>query len=357
MTLEGMNAYLRDKGFEVHRERDSKRNLYIFTISKPGYDHLTKEFKYPQTDDWNYKDRQMRDFLDRMVWDFYKGEKPRTYRIENLLFQTRGDVERVLDNLRTAMVIYGEVSLSDIYDIVENDSPSPASRVGWTSIHDIDAAEVIRVRDGYELWMPKSHPLYESDNTDKGEEKMNHITIADHMQRVAFNNMSGRLNVGGASIPVKVTCFTQTPGNLDQVECVIEGYREKDVESTKRNYRSYYDRRDNRGYLPSITNVIFNNPATIVFWSDGSKTVVKCQEGDIYNPEVGLAMAISKKALGNQGNYANVFKKWLPEKEEESIIHTNANPFDENSFAATVQRFKSDLTDAFYDILTNHDHG
>ena len=68
---------------------------------------------------------------------------------------------------------------------------------------------------------------------------------------------------------------------------------------------------------PSIKKVIFNYPATIVLWSDGSKTVVKCQDGDIYDPEKGLAMAISKKALGNKGNYCNEFKKWLPADEEE----------------------------------------
>ena len=69
--------------------------------------------------------------------------------------------------------------------------------------------------------------------------------------------------------------------------------------------------------VPAIKKVIFNDPATIVFWSDESKTVVKCQDGDIYDPEKGLAMAISKKALGNKGNYCNEFKKWLPEDEEE----------------------------------------
>ena len=66
----------------------------------------------------------------------------------------------------------------------------------------------------------------------------------------------------------------------------------------------------------SIKKVIFNNPATIVFWSDGSKTVVKSYLDD-YDPEKGLAMAIAKKALGNEGNYYNVFKKWLPKDDEE----------------------------------------
>ena len=66
----------------------------------------------------------------------------------------------------------------------------------------------------------------------------------------------------------------------------------------------------------NIKKVIFNNPATIVFWSDGSKTVVKSHLDD-YDPEKGLAMAIAKKALGNEGNYYNVFKKWLPKDDEE----------------------------------------
>lgn len=61
-----------------------------------------------------------------------------------------------------------------------------------------------------------------------------------------------------------------------------------------------------------IKRVIFNNPATIVFWADGTKTVVKCGENDIYDTEKGLAMAISKKMLGNTGNFNEVFKKWLP---------------------------------------------
>lgn len=71
--------------------------------------------------------------------------------------------------------------------------------------------------------------------------------------------------------------------------------------------------------LPEIKNVIFNEPATIIIWKDGTKTVVKCQEGEGYDPEKGMAMAISKKALGNKGNYCEVFKKWLPEEEVEEV--------------------------------------
>ena len=62
----------------------------------------------------------------------------------------------------------------------------------------------------------------------------------------------------------------------------------------------------------TIKNVIFNDPATIVFWSDDDKTIVKCQKGDTYNPELGLAMCIVKKCCKNKGNFNDVFKKWIP---------------------------------------------
>ena len=66
--------------------------------------------------------------------------------------------------------------------------------------------------------------------------------------------------------------------------------------------------------LLGIKNVVFNPPATIVFWTDNSKTVVKA-ENETFDPEKGLAMAITKKALGNKGNYYETFKKWLPKTE------------------------------------------
>lgn len=68
-----------------------------------------------------------------------------------------------------------------------------------------------------------------------------------------------------------------------------------------------------------IKKVIFNDPATIVFWTDGTKTVVKCQDGDEFDPEKGLAMAIVKKVFGNQSNYFNEIKKWTDKYYEEHL--------------------------------------
>ena len=61
----------------------------------------------------------------------------------------------------------------------------------------------------------------------------------------------------------------------------------------------------------SIKRVIYNDPATIVFWSDGTKTVVKRQKNDKgkyvdkFDTEKGLALCIAKKALGNMSNFNN----------------------------------------------------
>ena len=67
--------------------------------------------------------------------------------------------------------------------------------------------------------------------------------------------------------------------------------------------------------VPDIKDVIFNPPATIALWADGTKTVVKCQEreNNEYSKVVGLAMCICKKVYGNKGNYNNIFKKFIKE--------------------------------------------
>lgn len=61
----------------------------------------------------------------------------------------------------------------------------------------------------------------------------------------------------------------------------------------------------------NIKKVIFNDPATVVIWGDGTKTIVRTQKKETFDPEKGLAMAICKKALGNKGNYYDIFRKHI----------------------------------------------
>lgn len=96
--------------------------------------------------------------------------------------------------------------------------------------------------------------------------------------------------------------------------------------------------------LPIIKNVIFNDPATIVFWSDGSKTVVKATD-EAFDPEKGLAMAITKKIYGNQGNYYNQIKKWLPKEEPKEEI--KAPTINLDAISGIGPKLEKALKDAF----------
>ena len=57
-----------------------------------------------------------------------------------------------------------------------------------------------------------------------------------------------------------------------------------------------------RHVMPGIDRIIFNNPATIVYWTDGTKTVVKAHDEE-FSEEHGLAMAFARKVL--ETSYGN----------------------------------------------------
>ena len=118
------------------------------------------------------------------------------------------------------------------------------------------------------------------------------------------------VKVGTNITPVEVRDITVEPGET-RITVVEKGLVFKNV-------GGIYHRIINPIALgeKTIERVIFHDPATIVIWKDGTKTVVKTQNGEKYDPEKGLAMAITKKALGNEGNYYNTFTKWLKESEE-----------------------------------------
>lgn len=112
--------------------------------------------------------------------------------------------------------------------------------------------------------------------------------------------------VGNRTYPARTVNYFQTPGDYPYIE----------VEASLNPFGSptaYTSLKHTPSKAPSIENVIFNPPATIVFWSDNTKTVVKCDYSfESYDPEKGLAMAISKKLMGdNKFEYYNTFLHWL----------------------------------------------
>ena len=73
---------------------------------------------------------------------------------------------------------------------------------------------------------------------------------------------------------------------------------------SKKNSKEAYNKR----IFSEIKDIIINDPATIILWKDGTKTVVKCQNEDTFDPGTGIAMAILKKLYGNSGFYKDIFE-------------------------------------------------
>ncbi len=66
--------------------------------------------------------------------------------------------------------------------------------------------------------------------------------------------------------------------------------------------------------LKEIKKVIFHEPATIILWTDGTKTVVKCKDGDKYDKQTGFLMCYLKGIVGNK-TLLKELDKWIGEKE------------------------------------------
>lgn len=108
------------------------------------------------------------------------------------------------------------------------------------------------------------------------------------------------------------------------------------------DYVRYYKSIVNDELACDPEKVIFNKPATIVFWKDGTKTVVKAQNDEPFDPEKGLAMAIAKKALGNEGNYFNRIKKWTEDVEEPySYDENDMTPQAEKAYKILINLLKN----------------
>lgn len=139
--------------------------------------------------------------------------------------------------------------------------------------------------------------------------------IVDHEEQIIHNNMLPEVFKRWAEELIN-SPNQKLVGSIDKGYTYFESippitlnYCKGDVEATRRLYERYVEGK----FMPEIKKVIFNYPATIVLWSDNTKTVVKCQDGDVFDYEKGLAMAVCKKLLGNNtGKYYDIFNKWIP---------------------------------------------
>ena len=86
-----------------------------------------------------------------------------------------------------------------------------------------------------------------------------------------------------------------------------------------------------------VKRIVFNPPATIVFWFDGTKTVVKCSKGQPFNPYYGFCAALAKRMLGHNcainrhiDEYVAKMDRKAAQKYEESYVEFNKQKSEES---------------------------
>lgn len=152
-----------------------------------------------------------------------------------------------------------------------------------------------------------------------------HITMIGHGFVLTQSQMIGQISLitilCAINGRIKMTNIIQkifnSNGRLSWVKgCILN--IEQDQFSDPRIEMIAYDIVDEINDF-KIKRVIFNNPATIVFWNDGTKTVVKCSDKDKYDKEKGLAMAISERVLGSYSAFKREVRKWEDKPCEKKI--------------------------------------
>lgn len=140
------------------------------------------------------------------------------------------------------------------------------------------------------------------------------------------------------------------PYRRDNLDALVYGYikgPDKSLSTNKEtDERSHHMHYDIRRFIKKVK---FNPPATIVFWTDNTKTVVKCK-GEDYDPEKGFAMCICKKVLGDKGNYYEVFKKWLPKEDDSDVVQKVLEHIKPQTFEFELKPI--DINQRLFEVLT-----
>lgn len=79
------------------------------------------------------------------------------YDYDDIIFDSRGEAEEVLDRMDELVELYGNVSVAEFYDLAGISSEYTSNKYGWTNIH---TAKIVRVSgDGYMIKLPRVMPL------------------------------------------------------------------------------------------------------------------------------------------------------------------------------------------------------
>lgn len=153
-------------------------------------------------------------------------------------------------------------------------------------------------------------------STDRGLVDLDNLLVWDHKQSEPIAKVTSCEMVGG-------------PGSRASLR--VEAIALTKEEKEKMDYMYTGRRNGKNASYTKIKRVIFSDPATIVFWDDGTKTVVKAHNED-FDPEKGLAMAVCKRVYGDK--YHRVFKDHIPKEKPEEIENY------ENAFKVAADAIK-----------------
>ena len=88
--------------------------------------------------------------------DYDRGRTRSGYSYDDIVLDTRSEAMDVLARMDEIIDTYGQVSVADMYDLVDVSSNYTDNKYGWTNLRD---AEPVRVRDGYIIKLPKAKPI------------------------------------------------------------------------------------------------------------------------------------------------------------------------------------------------------
>lgn len=89
-------------------------------------------------------------------YDRRPASRATSYSYDDIILNSRGEAEDVLARMDELMDTYGLVRVADLYDLVGITGNYTDNKYGWTNIRN---AEIVRVRDGYMIKMPRAVPI------------------------------------------------------------------------------------------------------------------------------------------------------------------------------------------------------
>ena len=153
-------------GLFTPEDTDNIKNFIVMDIIVPGIKNAIADVvSIMLFGEANRAGRSIRDGRSKLSYQrYYRDDReerrdyvhPRTstFEYDDVLFETRGDAEMVLDQLVIVLEQYGLVSVADFYDLAGVTCRSyTANKYGWT---DLRNAKVVRIRDGYILQLPRT---------------------------------------------------------------------------------------------------------------------------------------------------------------------------------------------------------